>query len=1197
VAMDGTRMWTGRLAVKFRDEVGMRADAIPSDRLRALREDAASQAVGVLKKYAATVRPMFRASPSKLTSIQERAARRSGIAQPDLQSMMFIDLPPERLLDAAREFNDLDIVEWAYIEQRPFPCDQSSNVLGENQSPQYGCGQNGPGNSVGIVNCNQPSPAYAISDPLAVPMQIVEIAQGRCTLGNNCNIPQDCEANPVGVQCIFGCNQTGCCEIVSDLLPYCSDDGDSRGWDAACATYANLLCARPQGTVYSASLPEDGVGGPGIPGLFTYDPCFAMRAPINPPSYYPPYSQTNPLTFNNNAMVYGIPQNIGPIPVLNQPEYPDQQPAGCVEPNSAVNPTNCYNGLATSCSACPPCCCGTANPDDPTTDGQFGGNRKKCCSLTGEFNTLSCAYSDTTYSVPLQLLTYVTSGNGACVLAPVQSASTQFPGSATAGLMRVRYPNSSPSDEGDQSTGVPQQALPDPSLEGLAAAYSGPCQVARDNQVGCNETPCCVLVCRQDPSCCEIGWDEGCVELVSAGTRDPDGAGPLKPSCGANELEPEVFDPDSVSPLLTGGTVPSSSGSSVLNARGFQLFTTGRPVLSSGAIIPPTTPIPLGTLPTVNSTAPSSRTNPKSNLGTLSFLSTGYRGGGLDFESWESGMLALGKNPQAVGYGQGVKVAVIDYSAFVGHEDLVGRVTAEPNQTIILYQSAPLDPQHGTAVLGTVGAAKNNIGITGVAWGASLRFYPIASVEEGFRLSNALASAIVDLDQGDVILMPLSFGQLTGQPSLGRTILVDPAVFQLSLLAGQSGIAVVVSAGNDALPVITSPDAQNDCGAIVVGACWPGQQLGYNAQDGQAQPLPFPGNNYCRMPTSNFSDPESAINAVHCSAWGTGVATTGWVQPGLFRGINDSSDPLQVNELRTYSARFGGTSAAAAMITGWVACVQGFAKAWGDSPLGTFAATAGLDTQLRSQITRTSNINPQCGEPYSTGFPGFPQNGSASSGDILRSQQQIARIGGFPKCGTTLSSVVATVAGGTGGGGSGPGSARNYSVITGTLESGSGNSLIATDGRFMRIASVRRRAGAQGLGAQTPLLYPITGGTTDLQIERNVTDPPQDLSVVGMQVTSRVSVPTPVYELVYFYNFSLQRWQSAGSEFIDSFALTGLVSTPQGDLVNFALGNSAGGSTLYGRVYTVGFTQGAYSMLHDRVDLDVAENILVPDVP
>ena len=170
-----------------------------------------------------------------------------------------------------------------------------------------------------------------------------------------------------------------------------------------------------------------------------------------------------------------------------------------------------------------------------------------------------------------------------------------------------------------------------------------------------------------------------------------------------------------------------------------------------------------------------------------------------------------------------------------------------------------------------------------------------------------------------------------------------------------------------------------------------------------------------------------------------------------------------------------------------------------------------------------------------------------------------------------------------------------YTVITGTLESGSGNSLFTTDGRFMRIAAVRRRAGTQGLGAMQPLLYPITGGTTDLQIERKVSSPPQDLTLVGLQVRSRTSVPAPVYELVYFYNFTLQRWQSAGAVFLSATALSGLISVPAGDLTQFAVANSSGGSTLYGRVYTVGFTQGVYSVLHDRVDLDVGENILILD--
>jgi hypothetical protein len=1190
VGTDGTRLWTGRLAVKFRDDLRMRADSVPSSAIRGARADAVVQVAEVLKKHSATVRPMFRMEPGKLVTLEERAARHSGLAQPDLQSCTFIDLPPERLLEAAREFNDMDIVEWAFIEQRPVPCEgEPANLLGENQSPQFGCGTNGAGTNIGIVNCNQPAPAYLIADPLSVPITYAQFLPARCTLSGACNNINACEATPVGVQCVYGCNQKTCCDAVSGLLPYCTDEAQGAGWDAACAAYANTLCGGPQNTVYSGG---GGLGSPGIPTFYSYDPCFAMRGPILPPGYYPPYNQANPLTANNDAMVYGVPQNIGPIPVLAQPEYPDEYPAGCVEPNSAVSPDNCFNGLASSCDACPPCCCGTANEDDPTPDGQFGGNRKPCCSLPAEFGLPSCAYSDTTLAVPSQLLTYVTSGNGSYLPTNVQSGTTQFPGNATAGLVRVAYPSGSPSDEGDATTGVPQQAKPDPSLEGIGYSISGNCLTATPGTVGCNQTPCCVLVCRQDPSCCESEWDENCVSLAVLGAADPDGAGPLTPACSGGQLDTDVFPKDGTTPILTGGTISTATATGTLVARGVQLYTTGRPVLASSAPIPTGTPIPLSTLPTLNSASEASRTNPKSNLGTLSFLGTGYRGGGLDFQAWEALMLQLGLNPQTQGYGQGVTVAVLDYSAFVNHEDLKNRVTAEPNQTILLIDSAPVRPQHGTAVLGVVGAEKNSIGVTGVAWGARMRFYPVASREEGFRLTNALANAITDLDQGDVILMPLALGQQVGSETAGFTILADPSVFLLATLAGQSGIAVVVSAGNDSAPVVTSPDDTADSGAFVVGACWPGQQLGFNPQDGSPAQLAFPGNNYCRMPQSNFSDPEAATNAVHCSGWGTGVATTGWVEPGLYRGDNTSTDPLQVNQLRTYSAQFGGTSAAAAMIAGWVACVQGFAKAYGEAPLGTFVPAPGLPPQLRDQITRPSNINKQCGEDYSTGFPGFPQNGSAAVGDILRTQQVIARIGGFPNCGPTLSSVIANTPGGTGGGAQ---SGRIYTVVTGTQESGSGNSLYTTDGRFMRIAAVRRRAGTAGQGAMTPLLYPITGGTTDLQIERRISSPPQDLTIVGLQCRSRTSAPAPVYELVYFYNFLLGRWQSAGSLFLSATTLSTLVATPAGDLTQFALSNSSGGSTLYGRVYTVGFTQGVYSVLHDRVDLDVSENILILD--
>lgn len=105
----------------------------------------------------------------------------------------------------------------------------------------------------------------------------------------------------------------------------------------------------------------------------------------------------------------------------------------------------------------------------------------------------------------------------------------------------------------------------------------------------------------------------------------------------------------------------------------------------------------------------------------------------------------LNINPAQQGRGQGVEVAVIEHAAYVNHEDLINVVVPEPNQTQVLVVSPPLDPNHGTAVLGVIGAERNNIGVTGIADGADLSFYPIVSREEGSRIENAYVNALIAL--------------------------------------------------------------------------------------------------------------------------------------------------------------------------------------------------------------------------------------------------------------------------------------------------------------------------------------------------------------------------------------------------------------------------------------------------------------------
>jgi len=1031
----GRPQWNGKLGVKFRDSLKMRAELVPGENLRSSNAAAVQQATDLVKTFGGSIRQMLRKSPEQLRELERRAERYSGTAQPDLAGMMYVDVQPERLLDAARALNDLDIVEWVEIERDPILDGTGNNA------EQDGCGQYGPGTGPGVSNCYTASP------------------DSRCSTlggGNGCNDVAGCnDPNGALPTCRYGCNNTQCCDLVADILPNCDDVGNPTGWDALCATYANILC---QSTVYDTNAPIQGqnlppAGPNSIPLLYKYDPCFAMRGPIDPAE--------------TEVLVYGVAETI---------------------------------------------------------------------IVPGGYTPLSG-----------QLLTY-DAGPDPVTGAPFVSGTLEY----------VQYPNPDIEDEADPTTDVPQAALPDPSLEGAFLAISAGC-FSEHGFGGCNQVSCCVYVCRTDPTCCTIAWDADCTALANNAP-----VGTLSPSpCTGQSLDPAAFPPSApVSPLLTAG-LSATSG----DVRGYQNYTSGRPVLGPFTTLPAGVTYPV-IPPTVNTevTPDPTRINVDSNLGTFATINSGYRGGGFDLEGYSTLVTQLGINPITRAFGQRFRVAVIEFSAYVNHEDIVNKVYAEEGQTQVLIIEDPLDPNHGTACLGIIGAERNDIGMTGIAWGAGLSFYPTVSREEGTRLPNALTSALIDLSEGDVISMSIGFGG-------GNTIVTSPAVFELVRVGTSAGILSCCSAGNDAAPVRTSPDGATDSGAVIVGACWPGFQVG-QLTNAISVPGPFPGNNYCRLNFSNFTDLDNPGNEVDVSAWGTGVGSIGYGD--LYNGDNQPvDDPLELNKLRSYTSQFNGTSAAAPQIAGWAACIQSLALNWWGTPLPP--------TVLRGLMR--NNVQPQCGLDYDNPFfPGYPEQGDPFVGDIEPGGEQ-ARIRGFPNCRATVADVVANTFGGT---------PIDATVITGVLQAGDSFAIRQLDGAFLRLGPARKRAGNSGQGYGAPLFYPLSGGTTDVQLSVTSLQGPDSVSAIFMQVASAVSIPLPTVEVVYFYNFTQQRWVSAGTSVLGSDAVvTGFA--PPGSLDDYVVGTSTGGSAVYARVYTCTLSpSGAFSILHDLLGLQITVDIFNP---
>ena len=1054
----GKPTWNGRLVVKFRDDLKVRADAMPGMFVRNRLGEPMPEVSEILSALDGTVRSALRQSPEALRSLEQRAEARSGRAQPDLAGLVYVDVRPEQLLAAARAFNDLDIVEYVEIESTP-------EQHRQNFSSQFGCGAAGENSplTAGINNC------YTASRP-------PQVNAPRCSAlggGGGCNSPQICEADIVLPECRAGCNDTQCCNLISGCLPGCSEVEGNQGWDALCATYANVLCAQ-FGSIYDGGPPR---GSPdGTPDFYKYDPCFAMRGAI----FQSPAVEGGPVVIQGQVVA---------------PDTPNTVSGGLMEYTLDVN--------------------------------------------TGQF----------------------------------------VPG--TDRLDAIDYPNGNITDEADPDTGVSQQAQPDPSLEGGGALLAGGCFTPHASG-GCNQVTCCVYVCRNDPACCIIEWDDNCVSLAtSAPAPAPGSQGELlgkgSPCTGdALPTTPGIapdsnFPPSGPSPLLTAGREVFPSGQ-LGNTRGYQAYTVGQAVIdpftSPAALVPPQV------YPVVPPSQPSTvvpdptRSNRAGNLGTLAWLNSGYRGGGLDLAGYDELLGELGVNAATQGRGQNTTVAVIDLSAFVEHEDLVNVVNPEPGQTQVLIDQDPMDPDHGTAVLGVIGAQDNDFGVTGIASGARINFYPSVSVEEGERLIAAITQALIDLGEGDVICMPIG--------NNGNAAVSQPTVNLLVGVGTGAGITTVCSAGNAGVGINQGP---TDSGAIIVSACWPGYRIGtapgFSAVPGGNGQGGLPGFNYCRFQQSNYEPEEGlpGVQASSISAWGTGVATCGYGD--LFQGDSPSTDPLQVNKLRTYTAgqSFEGTSAAAAIIAGWCSRLQSFSLA--------YFGTALPVPDLRSALQTPGNFFQQCGLAYSAqGFPGFPEN-CEQYGDVIAGGQQ-ARIGGFPRTRNTVAWLVANAFSGA--------NPVLFDIITGTYQAGGAFSLREVDDITLRIASQRRRAGNKGQGFGSALFYPLTGGTVDLQLSVTASSPPSQITAFALQTRSRVSWNLPVIQITYFYNFTQNRWVPSGYVAL-SAAYGGGTYAPIGDPRDFMRPSTGNGSQIFARVYTCGLTGAGYTVLHDQlnflIDVDI----------
>lgn len=262
--------------------------------------------------------------------------------------------------------------------------------------------------------------------------------------------------------------------------------------------------------------------------------------------------------------------------------------------------------------------------------------------------------------------------------------------------------------------------------------------------------------------------------------------------------------------------------------------------------------------------------------------------------------------------GSGIRITDVEYEWAADHVDLAGRglPAADPSGLDLAFRAR----DHGTAVLGILGAAADGHGITGLAVGAEL--LPISPIFSDALLSyqpvRAITAATEGLRAGDVLLIEL---QALVVREDGATLLGPieyyPSVRAAIANAVARGIVVVEPAGNGGLdvgtlgqPWLTDPADSQATGAIMVGA----------GGSGLGDP---PVGDRERVPGSNYG------SRVDLQGFGAAVVTTGYA---------DLSSPGAGAD-HAYTACFDGTSSASATVAGAAAVLQGAAVARTGAPL------------------------------------------------------------------------------------------------------------------------------------------------------------------------------------------------------------------------------------------------------------------------
>ena len=275
------------------------------------------------------------------------------------------------------------------------------------------------------------------------------------------------------------------------------------------------------------------------------------------------------------------------------------------------------------------------------------------------------------------------------------------------------------------------------------------------------------------------------------------------------------------------------------------------------------------------------------------------------------------------GLGDGIGIIDLELDWELAHEDL----QEGPYRPVENTVDARRARNHGTSVMGMLVAEHNGLGVNGICPRATVAGVAVGRNE--WATSTCIRQAALRLGPGAILLVELQRKPgAADDPGAYLPLEWWPCDHAAIRFATSRGVIVVAAAGNGATELGVPPTGAaagfprspwepfapaSDSGAILVGA---GAPPPFPHRPGEPPPAPR-GPDRSALAFSNHG------TRVDVQGWGWDVTTTG--------GLDDRGGDLQggADSLRWYTDGFNGTSSAAPMVAGVLACVQGVLRAEG----------------------------------------------------------------------------------------------------------------------------------------------------------------------------------------------------------------------------------------------------------------------------